>query len=379
MAVGLRTTTISSLTGLWTLAKASLTGLKAACRRCAVVFGSRFIVTMDFEPQARRYNAASLRAQRSASRMRGRSGCSTTACRDMTRATSSLICGKLMRRLMKASTATSLAAFKTAGNVPPISPARRASSRAGKRSGSGSSKVSCAEFGQVGLHAVAGHAVGIGQRVLNRQAHVRRGHLRQHRAVHKFNHGMHHALRMNHHLDTRPISMSKSQRASIISRPLLKRRGRINGDFPAHDPGRMLERALDGDGGEFLLRRVARKGPPEAVSQRRRTELEGLPSRHWKMAECSLSTARTRTPCSRASRMTISPAMTRISLEATAMSLPARMAASAGLQSGRADNGDQYNVRPGQRGQFEQAFVAGKNMAERRRACSAIPRPWRDR
>ena len=48
------------------------------------------------------------------------------------------------------------------------------------------------------------------------------------------------------------------------------------------------------------------------------------------MAECSLSTARTFTPCARASFITISPAMTRISFEATAMSLPARIAASAG-------------------------------------------------
>ena len=48
------------------------------------------------------------------------------------------------------------------------------------------------------------------------------------------------------------------------------------------------------------------------------------------MAECSLSTVSTFTPCSRASRMTISPAMTRISLDATAMSFPARIAARAG-------------------------------------------------
>ena len=77
-------------------------------------------------------------------------------------------------------------------------------------------------------------------------------------------------------------------------------------------------------------RGVVRKGPPEAVSHKQRTEASGLPSRHWKMAECSLSTAKTRTPCFCASRMTISPAITRISLEATAMSLPARMAARAG-------------------------------------------------
>ena len=45
-------------------------------------------------------------------------------------------------RLQKRSTATSFAALSTAGRVPPTSPARRARPRAGKRSVSGSSKVS---------------------------------------------------------------------------------------------------------------------------------------------------------------------------------------------------------------------------------------------
>src|SRR6266699_1056067 len=48
------------------------------------------------------------------------------------------------------------------------------------------------------------------------------------------------------------------------------------------------------------------------------------------MALCSLSTGSTCTPLSRALRITISPAITRISLLATARSLPASIAASAG-------------------------------------------------
>ena len=49
------------------------------------------------------------------------------------------------------------------------------------------------------------------------------------------------------------------------------------------------------------------------------------------MALCSLSTGRTCTPLWRAASMIVSPAMTRISLLATAMSLPASIAARAGL------------------------------------------------
>jgi hypothetical protein len=54
--------------------------------------------------------------------------------------------------------------------------------------------------------------------------------------------------------------------------------------------------------------------------------------------------------------------MTRISFDATAMSLPARIAASAGCKPGGADNRNQNDVRRRQRGQFDQTFFAGKNL-----------------
>ena len=80
------------------------------------------------------------------------------------------------------------------------------------------------------------------------------------------------------------------------------------------------------------------------------------------MALCSLSTGRMGTLCLAASRVTSSPAMTRISLLATAMSLPARMAASAGREARRADDGDEHHVGLGHGGEFDEAFgsaVAG--------------------
>ena len=128
---------------------------------------------------------------------------------------------------------------------------------------------------------------------------------------------------------TRSISMSNNQRASIISSPLLKsvaesmvilRPMTHDGCLSARSTVMFLKSSLG----------VVRNGPPDAVSQSLRTECEGLSSRHWKIAECSLSTASTRTPCLFASLITISPAMTRISFDATAMSLPARIAARAG-------------------------------------------------
>ena len=94
---------------------------------------------------------------------------------------------------------------------------------------------------------------------------------------------------------TRGISMSKSQRASIISRPLLK----------SVAESMVILRPMTHDGclracstvtasraslGHFV---ASRNGPPEAVSHKFRTDEAGLPSKHWKMAECSLSTAKT--------------------------------------------------------------------------------------
>ena len=69
----------------------------------------------------------------------------------------------------------------------------------------------------------------------------------------------------------------------------------------------------------------------------RLSEARPRPSRHWKIALCSLSTGSRRTPRSRAAPVTTSPATTSTSLLAKAISLPALIAASVGPQSERAD------------------------------------------
>src|SRR5579864_7653529 len=71
----------------------------------------------------------------------------------------------------------------------------------------------------------------------------------------------------------------------------------------------------------FLFR--FRKGPPEAV---RRilwiSEALDDPARHWKTAQCSLSTGNILEPDFLAALVTTSPAITMVSLLAKAMSLP---------------------------------------------------------
>ena len=129
----------------------------------------------------------------------------------------------------------------------------------------------------------------------------------------------------------RPISIPKSQRASIISSPLLN----------IVDESIVILRPISQVGCfnacstvtfSSSSAGVCLNGPPDAVRIRRETSFSPprWPSRHWKIALCSLSTGKTFTPFFAAALITSSPAMTRISLLATARSLPASMAASAG-------------------------------------------------
>src|SRR2546430_16280147 len=66
--------------------------------------------------------------------MASRSGCAMLACSSIAFSTICQILGNPTRRSKNAATAISLAAFITAGNVPPVSPARRARFKAGKSS-----------------------------------------------------------------------------------------------------------------------------------------------------------------------------------------------------------------------------------------------------
>src|SRR5712671_4406467 len=104
--------------------------------------------------------------------------------------------------------------------------------------------------------------------------------------------------------------MSNSQRASIISSPLLNNVAEsIVILRPMTHEGCLRARStVISENLSFGQSVLLRNGPPLAVSHSLRTEELGLPSRHWKIAECSLSTAKTFTPCLLASLITVSPA-----------------------------------------------------------------------
>jgi hypothetical protein len=154
--------------------------------------------------------------------------------------------------------------------------------------------------------------------------------------------------------------MSKSQRASIISRPLLKSVAESMVIFRPMTQEGCLQGALDGDGGEFLLGRGAERAAgrcqPQRAHRGRRLAVQALENGRM----LAVHRQHAHAVFARLAHDDF-PAMTRISLEATAMSLPARMAARAGLQSGGADDGDEHDVRRRQRGQLEQTFLARIN------------------
>ena len=116
--------------------------------------------------------------------------------------------------------------------------------------------------------------------------------------------------------------MSKSQRASIISRALLNMEAESTVIFaPMLQLG--WRRAWAGVARSISSRDQVRKGPPEAVSSRRRGRLPPVPCRHWKMALCSLSTGSSGLPARRAASMTRWPPVTRASLLARSTCRPA--------------------------------------------------------
>ena len=80
-------------------------------------------------------------------------------------------------------------------------------------------------------------------------------------------------------------------------------------------------------------RHIPRKGPPEQVRISRRISWRSAqPCKHWKIAECSLSTGTISVPQRSASSITSVPAHTSVSLLARAMRFFSRMAARVGCK-----------------------------------------------
>ncbi len=122
---------------------------------------------------------------------------------------------------------------------------------------------------------------------------------------------------------------SNSQRASMISRPLfISVAESIVILAPIFHVGCLSASSTVMDAN--FSAGHSRKGPPEAVKRMRWTSPRLWPTRHWKTALCSESTGSSGTPRRLAAAVMRLPAITSVSLLASAIVRPASMAAIVG-------------------------------------------------
>ncbi len=85
-----------------------------------------------------------------------------------------------------------------------------------------------------------------GERILNRQPHVWLVELCNRTAVNELDQGMDDRLGVNHDVDLVEWHGKEMMRFDQLQ-PLVDQRRRVHGDLPAHVPGGVLHRLLDGD------------------------------------------------------------------------------------------------------------------------------------
>ena len=180
----------------------------------------------------------------------------------------------------KAATATSFAALNAHGNVPPSSPALRASASSGNVSRSGAWNSSVRPAGEIQRRDRRRRPLRVGERVRDRHAHVRIAEMRQRGAVAEADERVHDRGRVDDDLDPL-VGRPKRKCASISSRPLLASVAESIVIFgPICQVG--CASASLGLTSASSSRVRPRNGPPEAVRTSESTVSGARPSRHWK-------------------------------------------------------------------------------------------------
>ncbi len=169
---------------------------------------------------------------------------------------------------------------------------------------------------------------------------------------------------MHDHADARHLDVEQPARFDHFQSLVEERRG-INGDLAPHDPRRMFEGAFDGDLGKFFFRPQfcvaewsAARRKPELADGRRRLAVETLEDRRVLAVHGQDAHA-------------VFPRLVHHDfaghdedfLRGHGDVFPGANRRQRRLQPRRADDGDQHDVGLRQRGQFHQAFRAGKNFA----------------
>src|SRR6185436_11646865 len=228
------------------------------------------------------------------------------------------------RRSRNASTATSLAAFSTAGAVPPARSASYARPRHGKRFRSGFSNdrprtaARSSDLAPESMRSGQASACAIGTRMSGFESCA---------IIEPSWYSTSECTMLCGWISTsmRSGATSNSQRASITSRPLFIMVAEsteilrpITQFGCAHAWSGVTVASISGG--------AVRNGPPEAVRMILRTPLRS--EKHWNTALCSLSIGRSVAPERFAASITSAPPMTSASLLASSTRRPARTAAS---------------------------------------------------
>ena len=285
------------------------------------------------------------------------------------------------------STATSSAAISAVVARCPIRPASRAIRSAGNRPSSGARKSRRPAATRSTATERRWAAIGVCERVLDGESHVRGAQLGLEGAVDEPDGGVNDALRVDHHLDRVVVDIVQPVRLDHLQ-ALVRERRRVDRDLRSHRPGRVAEGLLRADAGEvrgLVEERAAGRRQDEGVDARHATPRRGTARsrsarsrsggarRAGSRTDPSAVRAATRAARSRASGITRWPPATSVSLLAVATTLPAASAATTGREADDAARPDDDEVDVVAGRQRHQRIVAA--LRARSRAAGQGPRP----
>ena len=194
-------------------------------------------------PRARPRSGAPRRRPRTATRTSARGGAGS--CSSVPSITAGMP-RKPRRPLRNACTATSLAALRTHGAVPPARAAREGEAQARERVEVGRLEGQRAHLGEVEHRHRHVDALGVVQRVGDRDAHVGMAQVRQRRAVAQRDERVDDRLRVHDDVDAVVRRAEQVVRLDHLE-ALVHQRRRVDRDLAAHRPGRVAQRLLDRD------------------------------------------------------------------------------------------------------------------------------------
>ena len=255
--------------------------------------------------------------------------------------------GSEQRPARNADTASSSAAFSAHGARPPASPAARASARQRNVAASAASNVSAEARGQIEpLGRGQPRAVGIGERVGDRHPHVRQAEVGEQGSVATGARARGRSTADGRRPRCARTATPNSKCASMTSRPLfISVAESIVIRAPMSHVG-WRSASAGRDLGELGARAPAERPAARRSARATRPRRPIRRASSWCSAECSESTGSSAAPPRRAASSTSGPPATRLSLLASATSMPASSAARVASSPATPTHRVQHEIAP---------------------------------